>query len=188
VDEPPEPAADEIAEDILTRERGHGCAAIDVAAGHGLSFGARIVVHRVDEIRLARAGGAGPLVGDLAFAAIPAVVAAALDDVDLLARALPDVRQPQRAAFAVEREAPWIAQPPCEELGAVRARRMIRGAERVSGERIARGAFGDRVGTPAVDVETQHGAEQVRRVLGAIARIARAAAVAEPDIKVAVGA
>src|SRR5690606_14736206 len=51
VDEAPDPAADEVAEDIPSRELRDRRAAIDVAAGDGLSERARVVVDGVDRIR-----------------------------------------------------------------------------------------------------------------------------------------
>src|SRR5690606_8002397 len=99
-----------------------------------------------------------------------------------------DVREPQRASFAVERESPRIAQAPGEDLRAVEARRVVRGTERISGERVAGRPVGNRIRARAVDVDAQQRAEQIRRVLRTSARIAGAAAVTEPEIEIAVGA
>ncbi len=68
-------------------------------------------------------GGDGPrrrqlAGGDGSFPEGPAVVLALLDDVDLLAVALPDVTQVQLAGERVEAEPPRVAKPHRPELGA----------------------------------------------------------------------
>src|SRR5215471_10029802 len=51
------------------------------------------------------------------FAAVPAVVAAAPDQIDFLVEVLPDVRRPQLTCLAVKRHPPDVAQTIRPNLG-----------------------------------------------------------------------
>src|SRR5690606_33185210 len=116
-DDAPDAAADEIAEHVPTRERGNGCAAVDVAAGNRASERVRVIEQGIFRVRDAGADRGRAAVRLEPLAAVPAVVAAALDDVDFLARVLADVAGPERAALPVERESPRVAQSPRVDLG-----------------------------------------------------------------------
>src|SRR5690606_18215377 len=132
--------------------------------------------------RPAMAGRARP--AQRAFERRPAVVLAAAAGggliVDLLARVLADIADEQAAGQAVEREAPRVAQPARPHL----VRRVARAGERVR----RRDAVVWRRSDVLVDIEAQQLAEQcVAALRVAAVPIARAAAVADADIQIAVG-
>ena len=146
---------------------------------------AAVLVDRIDERQKGRRARRDVVVR--AFAIAPAVVAAAAIRrlvVDLLERVLADVADDQRAGAAarriVEAVAPRIAQA---ERPDFRPRRNRPAAdERIVGRHLIAGRM--RVGH--VDVDAQHLAEQLLRILRAMFRIVAGAAVAEADVEIAV--
>ncbi len=98
------------------------------------------------------------------------------EEVDFLLRILSDVADVEVAGHPIEAESPRIAQPQRPDLRPAQARGR---------ERVVRGI---RVGRRVVDVDAQHLAEQLVRILRAVARIVAAAAVARADVEQAVRA
>ena len=166
-----------VAVHVLADEGGDGGSAIPVAA-HDRAV-ARAVVHLEDgQHAVRRQAAGGRLVAEAALHVVPAVVEPAHAgrlEVDLLARALSDVADEHVAGRAVEREAPRVPQAVGPDLPA-RARDAH---ERVGGR--------DRVRPGRVDVEAELLAEHLGQVLGVLARVAAAPAVAGRDVEVAVG-
>jgi hypothetical protein len=114
---------------------------------------------------------------DRSLVTAPAEVLAALSrggQVDLLARVLPDVADPEVAGLAVEGEPPGVAQPVRPDLVA---------AARGAGERVV---LRDRVGratrAPA-RVDADELAEQRVEILAVVARVVAPAAVAEAGVQ-----
>ncbi len=177
----PEASADEVAEQVTALEVGQRRPAINVAAGHGAALGVRVVQHGVREPGGGAAGGR--VVAGKALAETPPVVAAALDDVDFLARALADVARPQPARGAVEAEAPRVAQAPGENLRAIVCA-LSGGAARIARKRVV---GRDRVVARARDVDAEDGAHEVGGGLGIVERVAAGAAVADGNVQVTVG-
>ena len=146
----------------------------------------RVVEDRFGEAARGRARRRWIRVGDEALAAVPAVVGAgaaddsgrrARGDVDLLAGVLPDVGDHHVARRPIEGEAPGIAQPVGPDLvAACRRGEGIAGRDRV-GRDLAR-----------MRVDAEDLAQQLFGVLAVFEGIAAAAAVAERDVEVAVGA
>src|SRR5690606_5848746 len=95
----------ELAEDVLPHELGKLRSAIDESADHGRAFRMVVLRDRVDHsfrwairgrvLRIER------IEAMRAFADHPAVVSAALDDIDLLEKKLPDVREPQLSRLSI---------------------------------------------------------------------------------------
>ena len=125
----------------------------------------------------ARAG-----VVDEALAAIPAVIqtarAAGRLEIDLFARQLADVADPQIPRLTVEGDAPGVAQAETPDLVA-HGRVTHEGV--IGGDAVVQ----PRVGV--VDVHPQQFAQESSRVLPRIVGVAEAAAVAEGDVKITVG-
>jgi hypothetical protein len=115
-----------------------------------------------------------------AFHPPPAVVLAARAagglEVDLLPRVLPDVTDEEIACEAVEAEAPRIAQAVRPDLGPGAGHPK----EGVGG--------GNPVGCRPVDVDAENLAKEAPQILGVVVDIARAAAVADANVQVTVGA
>src|SRR5687768_14814048 len=108
IDERRNHARVEIAEQITALERRRLGASIHETAGNRLALLSAVRGDRIDQPgslarRCGKAAGA--------FADVPAVVAAALDDVDLLVAALADVGDPELSRRTIETPAPRIAQP-----------------------------------------------------------------------------
>ena len=167
----PDASAREIGKEVVAIQGREARAARDDAAGDRLAGGARVVPDRSDERRGRR--WIGPRAGDVALAVVPAVVAAAHDDVDFLARPLADIGAPEQAARRVEGDAPRVAQSGCPELGA-HGGRVDRGAvERggadkgiVRGHGVSAGVHrrvgrGRKRARPLVDVEAHDAREEV---------------------------
>ena len=181
----PDSAAAVVAEEVAAAEQREVDAAVDVAAGHRAVVGAidRVAVLDHRERPAARQAARHRLVAVAALHVVPAVVhapAAATRrrrPVDLLPRILADVADPQVAGDPVERPAPRIAQPERPDLV---------GAG-LADERIRRGDAVALAGSRSVDVDPEHLAEQARAVLGVVLGVAAGAAVAHPDVEVAVG-
>src|SRR5262245_22250315 len=150
---------------------------IDGPAGDRLANIMVILPDRLDEL-LPRPGALRPERVQ-ALAAIPAVVAALLDDVDFLEEILPDVAGPELAGLAVEGHAPDVPQPARPDLRAdARADEWV-----VRRDRVVL-LFADTLGR--VDVDPQHLAEPAVHVLGVVVGIVRRPAVAVGDVEVAV--
>ena len=109
---------------------------------------------------------------------VPAVVAAALDYVDLLPLVLADVAGPKGAGLAVEGESPGIAQTVGPDFGATAA---------VGKGVVGRDGVGLRVRCIG-DIDAQNGAKEGCSILAAAQRIAGRTAVAQADVEVTVGA
>src|SRR5207248_1109250 len=92
--------------DVVPGQLRHLPAAVDRAAGDRLADAVVVLPDRLDELRLR----AGPLraEGVQPLAAVPAVVATLLDQVDLLVQVLPDVTGPEAPRLAVERHPPDV--------------------------------------------------------------------------------
>src|SRR5690606_1341564 len=119
------------------------------------------------------------------LAAVPAVIAAALDDVDLLERVLADVAEPELAGRRIEAPAPRVPQAPREDLRAIVLREIgVRRAARLPGEWIVRRDPVRR--GRAADVDPEHLAEQRAGPLRVAIRVAAGAAVTEADVEIAV--
>ena len=185
--------ADEVGEEVAPEVRwGRVRAAVDDAAGDRVADATWLIrVQVVVDGRRGRRVGQGPRshAGARALEVAPAVVAAARARrlvVDFLARALTDIGDQHRAGAAeariVERELPGIAQPECPDLGP-------RGDRHAVDEGVVAGdAHAVDVAGFDVDVDAEHLPEQRGRILRAMLRIVAAAAVAHPDVEVAVGA
>ena len=171
----PDPPRDVVAVEVVVEEFGVDHLD-DVAAGDRLALGAAVAEDGgVVGAEVAR----GP--GRVARGALhdgPAVVAAVLDAVDLLPRVLPHVADPE--ALRAHVELVGVAEAVGVDLVALGA---VGGGERVVGGDAVLGALGH-----VVDVDPEDRAEQGRRVLPVPERVAPAAAVAEADVEVAVGA
>ena len=107
---------------------------------------------------------------------VPPVVAAPLDEINLLPAVLPDVAGPEIPGVAVKAEPPRVAQAVCPDLTAPAARRE--GIVRRDGVGLFRGRPGH--------VDAQDRPEQRCRVLPVAQRVAGRAAVAQADVQVAV--
>ena len=123
-----------------------------------------------------------------AFAAVPAVVAAALDAIDLLESALADVAEPQigRRRRRIEAPAPGIAKAPRIDLGTVARGNRVSpliahrsGRERIGGR--------NRIGVPPST--SSRNIEPSKSVVSCavLSRIAAAAAVAEAEVQESIG-
>ena len=169
-------ARDIVGVEVAALELRHAAAAVDEAAGDRGADGVVVFEDRIDQI-LTRSGAPGPE-GMPPLAEVPAVVATAGDDVDLLVRALAHVGRPEQARRPVERHPPHVPQAVGPDLsaGARHPHERIVGWNRVGQARV-----------PAVDVDPQDGAEQRAEILGVAIRIVAGAAVAERDIEFAVG-
>src|SRR3989442_5449610 len=122
-----------------------------------------------------RAGEAtGPLTG--APAVVLATRAGGRLEVDSLTVVLADVGDEEIPRQPVEAEPPGVAETVRPDLGP-RARRAPEGVR-----------CRDRIGSGAVHVDAEDLAEELAEILGAVAGIARAAAVAHADIEEAVRA
>src|SRR5262249_9781508 len=127
--------------DVVPGDLGLLPAAVDVAARDRETDVVAVFRDRVDQARaLATAGRREAVV---ALADVPAIVAAARDDVDLLERRLTDVPDPEVAGLAVEAPAPGIAEADGIDLRAIEDAGTAEIAQRGAGERVARR---DRVG------------------------------------------
>ena len=138
-----------------------------------------MAVHRERHRLAGPAAVRGRVVAGVALELPPAVVRGSAGvrsqrAVDLLVAILADVADPQVAGLAIEREAPRVAQAERpDEVVTRHADVGIRGR--------------DRVRLPRVDVDPEDLAQQRTEALGAVAGIAGAAAVAHPDVEIAVG-
>lgn len=94
-------AGAEVAVDVGPAQPGDGVAPVDVASDDGAGGAVEGVLPDRWDGALAVAVVAGPE-AVIAFEDVPAVVAAALDDVDLLPLVLSDVAGPKLAGLAVE--------------------------------------------------------------------------------------
>jgi spermidine/putrescine transport system substrate-binding protein len=193
-----------VGEYVAALEMGEGLAAVDEAAGDTDAEGVGVLGEAVEVLVFEDGVEEGLAVGGLhgafgagfhgvrgvegvpALALVPAVVAAAPDDVDLLVTSLADVGGDEWAgAGAVEGQAPGVADAPGVDFGT--------GAG-FSDERVVGGdGVGLAVGA-AVDVEAEDLAEERGEVLGVAgggaveALIVGVAAVADAEVEEAVGA
>ena len=146
-------------------------APVDVAAGDGTGLGVAVLDDRRQDGGRPRLP-AGPIrVAPLRD--VPAVVAAAPDEVDHLAEVLADVAGPEVAGGAVEAEPPGLPQPVGPDLGPC------------PGEADERVVVRDRVGLApfgVVDVDPEDRAREVAEVLPVVGP----AAVAGRDVEAAV--
>src|SRR5947209_3292873 len=85
---------------------GAASAAVDVAADDAFAHVVVVFPDRFDHV-VAPAGAPRPE-GVRSLAAVPAVIAAALDQIDLFKEILAHVRRPEPARLAVERHAPDV--------------------------------------------------------------------------------
>src|SRR6185503_3116899 len=132
--EAPNNATAVIRKQIAADERGNRRAAIDIATGNRDAERSIVVVHRVDEI-CGRCGTA--VIRNQTLAAIPPVVAATLNTIDFLARALTHIADPKIAGCGVEAPPPRVTEAPRVDLRTiVRGHRVIRRAHRSASERI----------------------------------------------------
>ena len=122
------------------------------------------------------------------FTIAPAVIPAAPIRrlvVDLFPRALTDVGDDERAGPAarriVEAVAPGVPQAEAPDLGVRHNRHAVE--ERVVG----RHAIAGQIGIRHADVDAQHLAQELRRILRAIFGVAARSAVAESDVQKTVG-
>ncbi len=113
------------------------------------------------------------VVVEVALAAVPAVVAAHDDAVDLLAHRLADVADPELAGLAVEAHAPGIAEPKRPEL--VQARRPHEGV-------VGRNRVGHHRNVEAHDLAVEAG-----HVLRVVVGVAAAAAIAHRVVEEPIG-
>jgi hypothetical protein len=148
-----------VAEEVAADRRGHGRAAIHVAARYrAVAFRMAVHVHRRHELAISKGGvrkARAPLED------LPAVVGKRRDrrarsEVDLFPAALADVTDVEIAVRTVEREAPGIAQAEPDDL-----------PRRAAAER----------------VDPQQLAQPLVHVLGAIARIAAGASVTHTNVE-----
>ena len=185
-------AADEVGEEVTSDVGGiEGEAAVDGAAGDRVAEAGRLVADVVVD------GVGGGLVGerqagdavDGAFAVAPSVVAPAGAGgfvVDLLAGALSDVADDHGAGAAeagvVEGPLPRVAEAEGPDLGPGVDRRVV--------DEGVVGGHAQAVGVRRwhVDIDAEHLAEQRGGILRAVLGIVAAAAVAHPDVEVAIGA
>src|SRR5690606_13157985 len=174
----------EVAVDVLPDELRDGRAPVHVPPRDGDAPAAPAVL--VDRERDAL-GVAGALVAVGPLVHVPPVVPPALDDVDLLPRALPHVADPQRpVAGFVEPHPPGVPEAVGPDLVAGVGDPDERVVRR-DGSRA--GAGGAVEGLPAaVDVEAEEGAEEGGGVLPVVVGVAAEAAVAEGDVEVALAA
>src|SRR6185369_17825640 len=91
-----------ISEDIRARRQRPCCAAVDISAGDGASAtGLRVLRNRRDIVRgIAQSGVESR--ANVTLEHSPTVVAAGLDDVDLVERRLPDVAHVELAGATIE--------------------------------------------------------------------------------------
>ena len=141
--------------------------------------------------------------GDIAFAAIPTVIftprAAGGLEVDFFDLVLTDIRDEQVTGRPVEGEAVGVAHPNRPDLVAgiaVRhegiARRDAVNADQAAAPDVTADGtlavfFEFARGRQVVDVDAQHFAQELIRVLSSIERIISAAAVAHADVEVSIG-
>jgi hypothetical protein len=193
----PDASACEIGKEVVAVQGRQARAPRDDAAGDRLAGGARVIPDRGDE----RGGRRwiGPRARDVALAVVPAVVAAAHDEVDFLARPLADVGTPELTVRGVEGDAPRIAQSGRPELGAHRGR-IDRGAEErggadkgiVRGHGIGAGVHrrvrrGRKRARPLVDVEAHNAGEEVAvDALAVLEGVVRRPFVTEREVEVTV--
>ena len=170
-------AGAEVAVDVGAAQPGDGVAAVDVAADDGAGCAVEGVLPDGRDGALAVAVVAGTE-AVVALEDVPAVVAAPLDDVDLLPLVLADVAGPQLAGLAVEGETPGVAEAVSPDLGA--AATVSKRVVRRDGVRLRGRCVGD--------LYPQDGAEEGRGVLSAAQGVAGGTAVAEADVEVSVGA
>src|SRR5690606_29381025 len=174
----PDPAGDEVAEDVGAPQLGHGAAAVEVAAADRAAPAAAAGVgdDRHHQALGVAAGARLEALGPLHH--VPAVVLAARGagglQVHLLEPVLADVGDVKVAGLAVEAEAPRVAQAVGPDLGP--------GALAVH-----EGVVWRRDGALAGDVEPEELAEYGVEALAVALRVAAAAAVSEPEVEVAVG-
>ncbi len=181
-------AGDEVAVNVRPPQRRNRLAAIDVAAGDAHTVAVpgklalllhagvvRVLDHRVDPVSLGRA-----VLLELVkrLADVPAVVAAARNEVDLLPLVLPDVRRPEVAGLAVETHAPDVAQAVRPNLPA----RVVL----APGERVVRRDAVRQLAGAGIDVDAENLAQQRAQVLRVVMRVVGLAAVARGDVKLAV--
>src|SRR5690606_23761961 len=115
----PEGAGAVVGEEVGAAEGGDGFAAVDVAAGDGAALAEVVLEDGQGEVAGIAAGAGLEAVG--AFHQAPAVVFAAGAvgrlEVDLFEPVLADVGYPHVAGFAVEREAPGVAEAVGPDFG-----------------------------------------------------------------------
>ena len=173
--DPPDAAGGPVAVDVGPDQVGQAGAAVDPAAGEraGLAVGV-LGGRRQDRV------GARLALGDEDVAPLgeaPAVVAPLLDQVDLLPEVLAVLADPELARLAVEAQPPGIAQAVGPDLGP--------GAGAID-ERVVLGhaVVPARVGM--IDVDPQHGRQQVVEGLAGQVGVGAAGAVSRGDVEKAV--
>ena len=173
--DPPDAAGGPVAVDVGPDQLGQAGAAVDPAAGEraGLAVGV-LGGRRRDRVGARLALG----VEDVApLGEAPAVVGPLLDQVDLLPEVLAVLADPELARLAVEAQPPGIAQAVGPELGP--------GAGAVDERVVLRHAVVPaRVGV--IDVDPQHGRQQVVEGLAGQVGVGVAGAVARGDVEIAV--
>ena len=172
----PDLAGAEVAEQVAAGQLRPAAALVHEPPDHGDSLLVPVLEYRRDETGLITPIG---IPAHCPLHARPAVVAAPLDEVDLLAVLLADVPHPDQPGERVEAEAPGIAQAEGPDL--------LAPAALVAGERVVRGnpvplASG-------IDVEPQDRPEKGGAVLAVVVAVLplHAAAVSEAHVEVAVG-
>jgi len=190
-----------VAVNINAGERGKLFAAINVAANHaqadgmvgehGLRLQARLVRIFHDGFVVARAVGAGFEVM-CAFANVPTVVAAFLNDVHFFPQVLADVAAPERAGGAVKTVTPRIAQAVSEDFF---ARAAVAHVGFLDERIIARDAVADlrhiwrtANGLAGVDINAEHFREQGGIILATAKGVVGIAAIAESEIQITIRA
>lgn len=159
-----------IAKNIPAVQSADGAAAINKTAGDRLAYRTIVIDHRIDK---RTRGGAGVVCRGKAFTTAPAIVSAALNDINLFERTLTDIAHPQGAVDPVETPAPGIAQTVSVNFRGTAA----------TGKRVIRR---NTIRRTVVDVNPQHRAEPGVGVLPVVERVIAGAAVAETDIQVTV--
>ena len=109
----PDVTGAEIGVDVGAVEVSEALTSVDVSSGDRDASIAPVLQHRRLEAGLITCAGPEALE---ALLHTPAVVAAAADEVDLLLPALADIAGPEIARYAVEAEAPRVAQVPGPDL------------------------------------------------------------------------
>ncbi len=173
--DPPDPASGPVTVDVGPDQAGQAGAAIHPAAGNRASLAVRVLGGR----RQDRVGARLPArqKNMAALRETPAVISALLDQVHLLPKVLPVLADPELARGAVVAQPPGVAQAVGPQLGpgAVAIDERV-----VPGHAVVPALIG------VIDVDPQHGAEQVVQGLAGHVGVGSAGAVTRGDIEIAV--